>query len=207
MDDSLNIHTNPDADDPAFKQRLEGLAQVLDGMPIQDLQQGAMEKIGDQEYIRDPKTGQLRKRKDAPVNWRDRAIKAEKYLVSMVEERKKLQQLILEACVKLREYGFECEAGQLVNCMEFQEIMAFAKGVPHITRPPLETMRLDGRRAVKKMQSHPEEDKYYLYAECGHVLEWTTAQVKVAEVKMNSLVECQLCTAMLKEKGILEDGS
>jgi len=181
---------------------METIASQLDGMKLPTF------KMGENEYSRAP-DGSVRRitpkkgEQKAPVNWRDRAIHAEKAFLSLLDERKKLQNLLLEACLKLEKYGFECEAGPLNNCSEFLEMKHFAKGVPHIHRPPLETMALNGKRCVKRQIEHPEELYCEMYLECGHVLKYNFAESK--RVAMNDLLCCPTCTEVLKERGMYQE--
>ena len=195
MDDSYNIHTNPSPIDSRFSERLENLSLSPKGEMVH------------KDYERQ-KNGELRRKvpkKDKPVlDWRDRAIRAETGFLNMMEERKKLQDLLLEACLKLERYGFKCDAGEMNTCLEFQEIKAFARGVPHITRPPLDSMRLNGMRNVMSLKGHPEkEHSTDVILECGHILSMPTEHAP----KLNTLTSCGLCIDLLEERGMFKEES
>lgn len=107
---------------------------------------------------------------------RERVARAERAFVAMVEERKKVQNLLLEACLKLEKYNFTCEAGPLANCKEFRDIKAFARGVPEVVRPPLESMPLNGKRWIKASKTAVGENKIpqtTITLECGHEYTFT----------------------------------
>ena len=167
---------------------------------------GNVISLSDREMVRQ-KDGSFKsdkRDKSNPINYRDEADRRGKMVIAMVEERKKLQDLILESCLKLEELGFECEAGPLGNCEEFLQIKSFARGVPHITRPSLESMPLHGVRGVKRIESHPEQDRVSVYLECGHIIEYSNDEYASADPKptMQATVPCEICIAMLKEKGV-----
>lgn len=197
MDDQFKVHNNPMPDDHKFADRLKNLMVSKDGEIVQ---------IGDKEYERQ-KNGELRRmtpKKNEPVlNWRDRAIKAEKGFLNMIEERKKLQDLLLEACIKLEKYDFTCDAGSLKTCLEFQEIKSFARGVPHIVRPPLDTMLLNGDRTVMSLKGRPDGHAMDVFLECGHILELPSEDAP----KINTLTSCGLCINLLEERGMFTEES
>lgn len=151
------------------------------------------------EYKRNP-DGSYRKINKDPsrLNWRERANRAEHAFVQMVEERKQLQNLLLEACMKLEKYGFTCEAGDLKSCKEFRDIMMFARGTPEIVRPPLESMPLDGTRSVKRLHKAGATTEVFL--ECGHSYEVLPDEVK--GVKPNAVMPCPQCAELLMERGM-----
>ena len=144
-----------------------------------------------------------------PVDWRERCIKAEKFFIGLVEERKKIQDLILECCRKMDEAKFECEAGPLINFDPYMQLKAFARGVPHITRPPLDQMPLDGSRVIKRLIKH--EKGTDLFLECGHEMNMLPGEYEAfAKDKLivdTKVIQCQECTANLKERGMYESGT
>lgn len=176
---------------------------------IDDLKAGDTLEMSDGSEYERQTDGSLKKTGQAEVkgfSWQRRAIRAEKAFVAMVEERKKIQNLILEACLKLEGYGFECIAGSLNNCEEFLQIKAFARGVPRITRPPLEGMSLDGKRAVKAIHVSKEEYATEYFLECGHAIKIPNADAKHDKFryKVNDVVQCGECTILLRARGMYE---
>ena len=174
-----------------FNKQLDALASGIDGMPLRDT-----------PFLRDSKTGDIKRQ---PINWKERAEKAEKFFVQMVEERKKIQELIHEACLRLEKYGFKCDAGPLETCTDFRDIKAFAVGIPHVVRPPLEAFSYDGKRLIKRTQTVGDTDRIDVVLECGHIIDMSKAVADIPpKPKVGILWACELCTDMLKEKGLYE---
>lgn len=141
--------------------------------------------------------------KAQPIDWRERCIKAEKYFLGLIEERKKIQNLILEAMAKIDDAKFECEGGPLLNFEPYCQIKAFAKGVPHIVRPPLELMPLDGSRTVKRIIKRDKMTEIYL--DCAHIIEVDNENMKAGESKINTQIICEPCKKLLMERGMYAD--
>ena len=186
---------------PSESEFFNQVANKIDGMPVPpDF------KVGEREYVRqgDGSLRRIRPEGSGPVNWKDRAIKAEKMFLGLLEERKKLQMLLLENCMKLEGYGFTCDGGSLHNCKEFVEIKAFARGVPNITRPPLETMPLNGKRVVKliKVRGEGQSKVTDCYLECGHTKAYPAS---IKSPGMREEVVCENCVRLLQEYGMFND--
>lgn len=171
--------------------------------------QSAPEIIAGVEYTRNP-DGSLNRitpkpGEAAPINWRERCIKAEKYFLGLIEERKKIQNLILEAMAKIDAEHFKSGIHPLEDFEPYCEIKGFAKGVPHIVRPPLELMPLDGSRTVKRIIKRDTMTEIYL--SCAHVIQVPNEDVSklgLDQLKMNSDFACMPCTQLLKDRGMYE---
>jgi hypothetical protein len=179
------------------------MIEIPDEIPLPD----NVIKLHDGTEYQKQKDGSLKKIKDKgevkALNWQQRAIKAERAFLALLEERKKLQDLILESCIKLGSYGFECKAGPLETCEEFIQIKAFARGTPHVTRPPLDSMPLDGMRLIKAIHV-PQEDRmqteYFL--NCGHSIKTSVVD---SSWTINGEVKCAKCLELLKERGMYQE--
>jgi len=162
-------------------------------------------QLSDRLMTRDP-NGSLhssKPKRDKPINWKEEADRRGNRLIAVVEERKKIQELILECCIQLENCGFECEAGSLSNCDHFMQLKAFARGVPHITRPRLEEMPLSGMRAVKRVEAGSSDKPANIYLNCGHILEVEQSELE-GNYKLHDEAPCPMCMEMLNAKGILE---
>lgn len=165
-------------------------------------------------------TGQLRKIQDgekvdhmvvAPgakkVDWRKMGQQAGKAFMAMVDERKKIQQLILDACIQIRTKVLDEHKIDLNDYAEFRDISFFARGVPRVEIEPIETLRLDGVRAIKRILSHSVNVELFL--ECGHVIDVIKADdglkdeaERMARKNINDVVSCSRCVEILKAKGL-----
>jgi len=141
-----------------------------------------------------------------PTNWREECDKRGNVIVEMVKERKLLQQLILEHCLKLEEYGFECEAGPLERCEDYQQLKCFAAGVGHIKMPLLEDMPLHGIRGIKRMVVEADDEIVHAYLECGHTVSIARADyIKMDPMPtINATLPCDICIELLQAKNIYE---
>lgn len=130
---------------------------------------------------------------------KERVDKAEAGFRALVEERKKLEQLILDSCIKLKDMDFvESTSGmKLENAQSFKDIMTFARGTPNLHIPLLESLDMDGYRYVRKYRS-TEGIGHEIQLECAHTLRLGPEE-KLP--KKDQRVECPRCIAMLKERG------
>jgi len=153
------------------------------------------------------KSDKVKGGKRKPVNWREEADRRGNRLIAVVQERQILQQLLLQHCLQLEKYGFECEAGSLENCEDFQQIKAFAAGVGHIKMPLLEEMPKHGVRGIKRIVFEHEENEVHVYLECGHIPTMDREYYDSLEEKptINATMPCDICIELLQAKGIYED--
>jgi len=154
------------------------------------------ERQGDGSLKKTKEKGQVK-----AMNWRDRAIKAEKMFMALLSERKKIQDLILEACVRLEDYDFGCTAGPLKSCDDFLQIKSFARGVPHITRPPLDEMPLDAARVIKGIQINADKKEATYFLECGHTIVADNTKEE-HKMKQGKSCVCLDCLKLLQERGM-----
>jgi len=139
------------------------------------------------------------------ISSKERVERAEAAFMSLLEERKKLEQLILDACIRLQDMGFtEPSSGmKLENAAAFKDLLTFAKGTPDIYVPLLDSLDKDGKRFVKRWRT-TENIGHELQLECGHSLRLSLSQ-KLPE--KDQRVMCDRCIAMLKERGDHEEAA
>ena len=151
---------------------------------------------------------QVINKKPKSLNYKQRANKSEAAFIQMVEERKKIQDLILESCLKIEESNFECDMGKLNDYDPFRQLKSFARGVPHITRVPLDEMPLDGKRMIKAMNQTGEVTKIVtIHLHCGHTFTTTPEAATEAKLRMNEEVVCTDCKKLLIEREMYQEKS
>lgn len=183
--------------------------QIHTGLNLdrQHMSDRSMQRQPDGSLKSDKPKGSLRK----PINWRDEADRRGNRLIAVVNERKLMQQLLLQHCLNLEKYGFTCDAGPLEMCEDFQQIKSFAAGVGHIKMPLLEDMPKHGVRGIKRVVFEPENEtlgpQVHVYLECGHIPTMDRKHYDEMDEKprVNATMPCDLCTEMLKAKGIYEN--
>jgi len=142
------------------------------------------------------------------MSWRDRADRAEKMVIALVDERSKLRDLLLESVQQINKHDWSDGEMKLKEFHPYVEIASFARGRPDIEPIPLENLDRAGVRHAKKMTRGMQEAEgglasWDVWMECGHVASLTN--VKDAEqIKPGCEIVCPRCVELLKERGLYE---
>ena len=173
----------------------DGYTRMSDGTVYQRDDKGTLTKV---EIKEDKGTvGYWVKRATAAEAENDKLREMTKLLC---KERDMLRDRLLAMCLAIRQRGFRAPSddaegtGPIESFPPFLDIERFARGAPKEQGTPLRELPMDGKREVKRIKSND------IVIECGHIIIHKPGD---AWPKIRERVVCELCTAMLKERGEL----
>ena len=131
------------------------------------------------------------------------AVKVQDLARLLCRERDLLRDRLLAMCLAIRQQGFKATDGvvmqgtiKIEDFPPFLDIERFARGAPKEQGIPLREFPMDGKREVKRIKS----SDYIM--ECGHIKVFKPGE---KTPKIRERIVCDLCTAMLSERGDLEE--